>query len=436
MFTAVEAERIIFTLISPIQSVETVDLNATSECLGRVLASATLSRLDFPHWDNSAMDGYAVRSRDVQQVPVSLQIVEEIPAGKPPQRTIQPGQAARILTGAMMPEGADTVVMQEDTERSGQQVSILKASAPQAFVRSRGSFARVGDELLAAGQVIGPAEMALLAATGQTQIPVFRRPRVAILSTGSELVRPDQALQPGQLVDSNQYALSALVAQTGAVSVLMGIVGDDRERLKEAIASALIQCDLVISSGGVSVGDYDYVDDVLVELGATLHVQSVAVKPGKPLTVAGFPLQGRSANGCAQPSGGFGGEQTFRGLDDGAEAFAGKVYFGLPGNPASAMVGFWRFVAPAIAKLSGRLQPWSPEFVWAKATEALTAGGDRETYLWGQLVTGEAGYEFGRASGGHNSGNLVNLVGVSGLGRVPQGETLIEAGQMVSVLKI
>ncbi len=403
MFTAVEAERIIFTLVSPLQSVETVELEAVADCLGRVLAAATLSRLDFPHWDNSAMDGYAVRSADVQQVPVTLQVIEEIPAGKLPQKTLQPGQAARILTGAMLPAGADTVVMQEETERSEQQVIILKASAAQAFVRSRGSFARVGDELLAAGRVIGPAEMALLAAAQQTQIPVFRRPRVAILSTGSELVRPDQVLQPGQLVDSNQYALAALVAQTGAVPVPMGIVGDDRARLKEAIASALAQCDMVISSGGVSVGDYDYVEEVLVELGATLHVRSVAVKPGKPLTVAGF---------------------------------AGKVYFGLPGNPASAMVGFWRFVAPAIAKLSGRSQPWQPEFVWAQATAAVTAGGDRETYVWGQLVTGEAGYEFTRASGGHNSGNLVNLAGTSGLAVVPQGETRIEAGQALKVLKI
>jgi molybdopterin molybdotransferase len=449
MFTAAEAERIIFTLVRPIQSIETVDLNAVSDCLGRVLAAATLSPLDFPHWDNSAMDGYAVRVSDLQQVPVTLQIVEEIPAGKLPQKALQPGQAARILTGAMLPEGADAVVMQEETERTGEHVTILKAAELQAFVRQRGSFARVGDELLAAGRVIGPAEMALLAAAQQTQIPVFRRPRVAILSTGSELVRPNQALQPGQLVDSNQYALAALVAQTGAVPVPLGIVGDDRAQLKAAIASALAQADLVISSGGVSVGDYDYVEEVLEELGATLHIRAVAVKPGKPLTVASFDYAQPSGEfDYAQASGGFEGEQISSGLDGAqsfaGKSFAGKVYFGLPGNPASAMVGFWRFVAPAIAKLSGRVsigeatpsQPWSPEFVWAKATMALTAGGDRETYLWGKLVTGEAGYEFERASGGHSSGNLVNLVATSGLGVVPQGETRIEAGQALRVLKI
>lgn len=405
MFTTAEAERLIFTLVNPIQAVETLDLDDVTRCLGRVLASVTLSSLDFPHWDNSAMDGYAVRASDVRQVPTTLQIVEEIPAGKLPQNRVEPGQAARILTGAMMPEGADTVVMQEETERQpgSQSITILKTSEPKNFVRRQGSFAKVGEQLLAAGQIIGPAEIALLSAAQQTQIPVFRRPRVAIISTGSELVRPDQALQPGQIVDSNQYALAALVAQTGAVPVLLGIISDERARVKEAIASALTQADMVISSGGVSVGDYDYVDDVLMELGATLHIRSVAIKPGKPLTVAT--------------------------LDQ-------ALYFGLPGNPASAMVSFWRFVAPAIAKLSGQRGPWLPAFVWAKALTTLTAGGQRETYLWGQLIAGGAGYEFEGAAGEHSSGNLVNLVNISGLGIVPQGKTCIEIGQSVQVLRV
>ena len=158
MFTTAEAERLIFTLVNPIQAVEMLDLEDMTSCLGRVLASATLSGLDFPHWDNSAMDGYALRASDVQQVPTTLQIVEEIPAGQLPQKRVEPGQAARILTGAMMPEGADTVVMQEETERQpgSQAVTILKAPESKNFVRQRGSFAKVGDRLLAAGQTIGP----------------------------------------------------------------------------------------------------------------------------------------------------------------------------------------------------------------------------------------------------------------------------------------
>jgi len=421
MFSATEAEQLILTLVDPIREAETVDLTPEG-CLNRILAAPVVSELDFPHWDNSAMDGYALRASDVQQVPITLTVIEEIPAGKSPQKTVATGQAARILTGAMMPPGADTVVMQEETERDGDRVTVLQVPSPRSFVRHRGSFYQAGKALLETGRAIAPAEIALLAAAQQTRLSVYRRPRIAILSTGNELIRPDQPLQAGQIVDSNQYALAALVAQTGAVPVPLGIVPDEQAAVKEAIASALAQADMVLSTGGVSVGDYAYIDDVLATLGATLHIRSVAVKPGKPLTVATF--------------------------DQGAT----QLYFGLPGNPASAMVGFWRFVAPAIAKLSGQLGPWSPEFVWAIATSDLRAGGGRETYLWGQLsgqlgsqLGGQlgrqpreqpVGYTFERAAGGHSSGNLVNLANISGLGIVPQGETLIEAGQAVRVLKI
>ncbi|MEL6814032.1 MAG: gephyrin-like molybdotransferase Glp [Cyanobacteria bacterium J06598_3] len=407
MFSAAEAEQLIFTLVTPITACETVSLQARDRCLGRVLAEAVTSGLDFPHWDNSAMDGYAVRAEDVQQVPQALDVIEEIPAGQRPQKTVGLGQAARILTGAMMPAGADTVVMQEETQRAGAQVTILKAPEAASFVRHRGSFSQVGDVLLRSGRAIAPAEVALLAAAQRPEVSVYRRPRVAILSTGSELVAPDQPLAPGQIVDSNQYALAALVAQTGAIPVPMGIVEDERASVKGAIASALSDADMVLSSGGVSVGDYDYVDDVLAELGATLHIRAVAVKPGKPLTVATVTHAGSN-----------------------------QLYFGLPGNPASAMVGFWRFVAPAIAKLSGQSGPWAPEFVWATARADLRAGGGRETYLWGQLSLGDRGYAFSRAAGSHSSGNLVNLANTSGLGVVPQGQTHIPAGEQVRVLKV
>ncbi|MEL6603534.1 MAG: gephyrin-like molybdotransferase Glp [Cyanobacteria bacterium J06614_10] len=420
MFSAAEAERLIFTLVSPIEAVETMPLG-DADCLGRVLAAPVTSPLDFPHWDNSAMDGYAVRASDVQTIPTQLTVVEEIPAGCSPQKTIGAGQAARILTGAMMPAGADTVVMQEETQRQGevsQEDAVLILKVPQlgAFVRRQGSFYRAGDKLLGAGQAIAPAEIAILAAAQQTQVAVYRRPRVAILSTGSELVGPDQPLQPGQIVDSNQHALTALVAEAGAVPLPMGIVQDDRQSVKTAIAAALSEADMVLSTGGVSVGDYDFVDDVLAELGATLHIRAVAVKPGKPLTVASW--EDASAAAAA------------------ANTSVRKLYFGLPGNPASAMVGFWRFVGPAIAKLSGRRGPWAPDFVWAEATTELRAGGGRETYLWGELTVGPTGYCFGRAAGLHNSGNLVNLANTSGLGVVPQGETVIAQGAPVRVLKI
>ncbi|MEL6554997.1 MAG: gephyrin-like molybdotransferase Glp [Cyanobacteria bacterium J06621_11] len=437
MFTALEAEQLIFTLVTPIDAEdpaasETIDISLARqsvECLGRILSAPVCSALDFPHWDNSAMDGYAVRAADVQQVPTTLDVIEEIPAGQPPQKSIDSGQAARILTGAMMPTGADTVVMQENTTRdiacdtaldrmpNANRVTILKSPQPRSFVRHQGHFYQSGNELLPVGQVVSPAEIALLAAAQQTQVNVYRRVRVAILSTGNELRLPVQALNPGQIVDSNQYALCALVAQANAIPIPLGIVSDDRAAVKAAITQALTQADIVLSTGGVSVGDYDYVDDVLSELGATLHIRSVAVKPGKPLTVASFD-RGQTSLQAAK----FLSQQP--------------LYFGLPGNPASAMVGFWRFVAPAIAKLSGQPGPWSPNFVWATAKSDLRAGGQRETYLWGQLNSDEGGFSFTNAAGSHSSGNLVNLVSTSGLGVVPQGETLIKAGQSVRVLKI
>lgn len=410
MLPAQQAELIILNLIQPLNfqtDVEKVDLLTAS---GRILATQVTSKLDFPHWDNSAMDGYAVKFADVKDCssenPVSLKIVEEIPAGYQPQQQIQPGQTARIFTGACMPAGADTVVMQEVTKREGDIVFILEAPKIQEFVRYRGSFYQAGTPLLTPGMRLSAPEIAVLAAAQCTEITVYRRPRVGILSTGSELVTPEQPLQPGQLVDSNQYALAVAVEQMGGEAIRFGIVPDEREILKQTIAKAVTTTDIVLSTGGVSVGDYDYVEEILKELGAEIHVHSVAVRPGKPLTVAKF-------------------------------ADAECVYFGLPGNPVSALVSFWRFVQPALKKLAGVGEgEWGPEFVVGRSLQDLRSNGKRETYLWGQLNLGSDGYEFQLARGSHSSGNLINLSGTTGLAVVPLNETLITAGESVQVLKI
>jgi molybdopterin molybdotransferase len=241
---------------------------------------------------------------------------------------------------------------------------------------------------------------------------------VAILSTGNELVTPDQPLQPGQIVDSNQYALAAFVTLAGGVPVPLGIVRDEPEALKEAIRAAITSADIVLSTGGVSVGDYDYVDQILAELGAEIHIRAVAVKPGKPLTVATFPLP--------SSKGGQGG------------ANRPVLYFGLPGNPVSALVSCWRFVQPALSKLSGLPQEaWEPMFVKAIARHDLRSDGRRETYLWGQLRLDTTGtYEFHLAGGSHSSGNLINLAQTTGLAVVPVGQTLIPAGEPVQVLQV
>ena len=424
MLSVKQAEAIVMEAVQPLdtwEDSERVNLLAAS---GRVLAATVTSELDFPHWDNSAMDGYAVRFVDVQdccaEQPVVLEVVEEIPAGCQPQKTIQAGQAARILTGSVMPAGADTVVIQEETERTGERVTILAAPDPYAFVRYRASFYQAGDPLLAAGVAIQAPEIAVLAAAQCPQVKVYRRPKVAILSTGDELVTPEQPLQWGQIVDSNQYALATLVVQAGAEPLLLGIVPDRPEQIRAAIAQAITQADVVLSSGGVSVGDYDYIDRILAELGATIRFRAVAIKPGKPLTFATFAPNANPANSGSEP------HTPNRPI----------LYFGLPGNPVSSLVSVWRFVQPALKKLSGLVQGWGPEFVQATVQHELRSGGKRETYLWGQLKLGERDYEFHLAGGSHSSGNLINLVGTNGLAIIPAGQRSILPGERVRVLRI
>lgn len=409
MIPADTAETQILDLVVPLDSRRDCETVPLLEATGRILSESVISPLDFPHWDNSAMDGYAVRYEDVSNAsadhPVELAISEEISAGKAPQQLVEPGQAARIFTGAMLPTGADTIVIQENTQREGDRVQILAAPEPRAFIREKGTFVQAGERVLSVGSVVYAPEVAVLAAVQRSEVQVYRRPRVAILSTGNELVLPDEQLQPGQIVDSNQYALASLVRQAGAIPLCKGIVPDEPNKLREAIAAALEEADMVLSSGGVSVGDYDYVDPILSDLGATLHIRSVAVKPGKPLTVAAFPKR-----------------------------LPPLLYFGLPGNPVSALVSFWRFVAPALRKLSGRSGNWQAPFVSARSRQILKAGGKRETYLWGQLHATPSGLEFSLTPGSYSSGNLINITGTQGLAVVPIGVTEIEPGTHVRVL--
>ncbi|MFQ3615997.1 MAG: gephyrin-like molybdotransferase Glp [Cyanobacteriota bacterium] len=411
MLPVLEAETRILNLTHPLNPQHDLEWVPLSAAAGRILAQPISSQLDFPHWDNSAMDGYAVRQADVTNsspdAPTVLTVVEEIPAGYPPQQSVQPGQAARILTGAMMPLGADAVVMQEETRREGDRVYILSAPTPHQFVRRRGEFYRAGDRLLPAGIRLGAAEIAVLAAAQCINIPVYRRLRVAILSTGDELVSPEQPLQPGQIVDSNQYALAALVAEAGAEPLMLGIVPDQPDALQTAIAQAVSSADVVLSSGGVSVGDYDYVDRLLESLGATIHIRAIAIKPGKPMTFATFSDPRRPA-----------------------------AYFGLPGNPVSALVTFWRFVLPALRKQSGLSTGWGPVWLWGRSPHDLKADGKRETYLWGTLRMTEDGYEFSQSPGSFSSGNLINLAQANALAQVPLGHTQILAGTPLRVMQV
>jgi molybdopterin molybdotransferase len=415
MLPATQAYETILNLVQPLNgdaNVEWVDLSAAG---GRILASAVTSSRDFPYWDNSAMDGYAVCFADIADcatTPASLPVVMEIPAGTAPSSKLLPGQAARLFTGSMLPVGADTVVPQEDTQTNdgaaGEvRVDILKTFPQGAFVRRQGDYYQAGQPLLGPGVNINAPELAILATTQTLKVPVVRRPVVALLSTGSELVAPDQPLAPGQIVDSNQIALAYLVGAMGATVKRLGRVGDSPAALKSAIAAALPEVDMIISSGGVSVGDYDYVERVLAELNADIPIKAVAVKPGKPLTVATL----------ASPRG-------------------AVIYFGLPGNPVSALVSFWRFVQPALKKLSGQRNHWSPTFVQGVTQQPLKGDHRRETYVWGQAQLVQGQYQFSLAAGSQASGNLINLAEINSLAVLPAGQAKAEVGDTITLMLV
>ncbi|MCA2723887.1 MAG: molybdopterin molybdotransferase MoeA [Microcystis sp. M048S1] len=403
MYSVKEAESIILTQIQPRQETEKVSLEAA---FGRILAEDISSDLDFPYWDNSAMDGYAVRYEDVKDTnpenPVTLKIIAEIPAGKVPEKIIQPGETARIFTGAMLPAGSDTIIMQENTQKQGERVVILiPPEKIGLFVRQRGTFYRAGNTLLKAGIAINSPEIAVLATAQATELTVFSRPQVAIFSTGDELINPDETLQKGQIIDSNRYALTAFVASLGAIPRPLGIIKDNPDLLRETIRKAINSSAIVLSTGGVSVGDYDYIEGILGELGGKILIGSVAIQPGKPLTFATFP------NGC--------------------------IYFGIPGNPVSALVSCWRFVQMAIKKLSG-LTDYQNKFLRVVTRDTLKSNGQREVYLWGKIEIIEGVYQFQLAPGQHNSANLINLAGTNALAIIPQGKTTIQAGETVEVM--
>jgi molybdopterin molybdotransferase len=408
MISVQKAETILLNLVKPLDPSQDTEIVKLEEAWGRILAETVTSNLDFPHWDNSAMDGYAVKYEDVKNCksdnPIILDIVEEIPAGYQPKLTIQKGQAARIFTGAVIPQGADTIVIQENTKREGKKVTIFTAPQPKECIRYQGTFYQAGNPLLNSGIKLNSPEIAILAAAQLPKVKVYRRPKIAIFSTGDELVTPEQILKHGQIVDSNQYALATFIRQQGARSLSLGIIPDNRQVLKAIIESAINQADLVLSTGGVSVGDYDYIEEILVELGGKIEIESVAIKPGKPLTVASFPDK--------------------------------ALYIGIPGNPVSALVSCWRFVQPVIKKLSGLNGDFLPQFIKAKINQKLTSDGKRETYLWGNLQLIDGVYWFNLAGGSHSSGNLINLAQTNALAVIPVGVNLINEGELIDIMLI
>lgn len=365
--------------------------------LGRVLAEPIVSRREIPPWPNSAMDGYALRAGDTSQHGVTLAVVARVAAGMMPQRGVGAGEAARIFTGAPLPEGADAVIPQEEVEVAGEGVVVRRRVEAGEHVRPRGEDVRAGERVLDPGRAIGPGEIGLLATLGFPVVTVVRRPRVAILSTGNELADLGQEPEAGQIPNTNTYSLMAQVLESGGDPINLGVAPDRLEAIEERVHAALA-ADLVVSSAGVSVGELDLVKAAFERVGAELHLWRVNMRPGKPIT--------------------FG-------------SVRGRPLFGLPGNPVSAMVTFELFVRPALRKMAGHRTLDRPR-LRARVLAPIPNPGSRRGYLrvrleragegWGARLTGEQG-----------SAILRSMVAADGLAVVAPN-TELRPGESVEVI--
>ncbi len=367
-------------------------------CGGYVLAEALHAEENIPPFDNSAMDGYAVRAADVQNAsetePAVLTIVETIAAGYAPTKQVAPGQASRIMTGAVMPEGADAVVMQEVTQRDGNNVKIFESIDETGNVRFTGESVASGQQVMGKGKHLRPPEVSMLASLNRPEVTVHRKPTVAIVSTGDELLLLGERLEPGKIRESNRYGLYAQVEEAGGIPIDMGIVPDDEAEIERSFRAALAKSDALITSGGVSVGEHDFVKSVLERLGE-VNFWRVAMKPGKP--------------------------QAY-GISD------GKPIFGLPGNPVSSLVVFELFVRPALLKMAGHTELLRPTFK-AILTEPITNRDGRVNYMRAILKASNGNYT-AETTGPQGSGILHSLVLANGLITIPSGATL-DAGETV-----
>jgi molybdopterin molybdotransferase len=363
-------ERILARVRGPLSP----ELVALGRALGRVLAQDVRAPFDVPLTDNSAVDGYAIASADIPaDGGHELEVVADLPAGSILEAPLAPGQAARIMTGAPLPPGADTVVPLEEIQRSGHGVRIGPA-VKGVNVRLRGEDVREGATVLEAGTVLRPQELGLIASLGVPQILVRRRPRVGLMSTGDEVVEPGHPRRPGQIYDANRFALRGAVEQCGGEVADLGIVRDDREELRARLGDASRSADVVITSGGVSVGDYDFVKDVLRELGG-IDVWQVAMQPGRPLA---------------------------------AGTLGTAHFFGLPGNPVASMLTFALFVRPLLWKLAGR-RDQVPRGFHARALEPMRKKSGRREFKRGILTYHDGAWEV-RTSGPQGSGILSSMV--------------------------
>ena len=399
---------------------------APEDAAGRVLAAPVVAATSLPPWDNTAMDGFAIRSADVaaasEAAPAELRVIGEVAAGHVPARDVDPGTALRITTGAMIPAGADAVVPVEDTDAPPgvsalpDSVRVRVPARPGANLRRAGEDVRLGQTVLEAGRVLGPAGVALAAACGAARVAVYRRPRVGILATGDELTPAGQPLGGGRIHDSNTALLLVQSRAAGAIATSFGIAPDDPSTLAGMLAEAVSRSDVVVLSGGVSVGAHDHVKDAFETLGEVAFWR-VAIQPGKPLAF-GWTTAGRAG--------------------DTSEPGRPVALFGLPGNPVSAFVTFELFVRPFLRALGGRARDAGRRRVRATLAEPVTKSAGRRAFLRVRLEPDphRPGGLLARPAGGQGSHMLSGLAAADGLAVVPEDVPGLPAGSEVEVWEL
>jgi molybdopterin molybdotransferase len=404
MLTVPEASARILEHIAPL-GVERVPL---LDALGSVLAEPVRAPMTLPAWDNSAMDGYAVRGADIDPAtperPVHLRVLETVAAGGFATQSVAEGQAVRIMTGAPLPDGADTVVRVEDTDGGTANVLVRDARDARRNVRPRGEDFHEGDQLLEAGNPLGPAQLGVLASVGRSTVDVFRRPRVGILGSGDELVDLDrfsEVLAGRKIISSNGYTLHALVRDAGGHPLNLGVAADDPAALRDHLGRAT-GCDLLITSAGVSVGEFDYTRDVIQALGAEMKFWRVRMRPGAPL---GFGLLG------AMP------------------------WIGLPGNPVSTMVTFELFVRPVIRRMMGHTRLFRRPLP-VVLEERVTIGARLTHFLRAIVTTRADGTATARLTGPQGSGILTSMSLANALLVVPEDRPVVDAGETLHALPL
>ena len=388
LITVTEARARVLRAVRPLPSEEVAIVDA----LGRVLAEDVVSEIDLPPFDSSAMDGFALVAGGEAELPV----VGESSAGTPYDGVVHAGEAVRISTGAVVPEGADAVIPIERVEESGDRVRVPETK-PGANVRPTGDDVMSGDLVIPSGTTVGPAEIGMLAAVGRVSASCARRPRLAIVATGDELRPPGEPLGPGQIHDSNAVTLAAQASRAGAETVQRANAGDERAQTLEVLRAAIDAADAVCISGGVSVGPHDHVRPVLAELGVEEHLWGVRLKPGKPF--------------------------WFGTRDD-------TLVFGLPGNPVSAMVTFQLFVLPALRALQGA----DPAVARSSAVldDAVKRNPNRDEAVRCALRVGPDGWH-AQPTGPQGSHVISSMIGAGALAMVPAGEGEIPAGERVEI---